>query len=628
MLEMIRKGAQTGFAKVLLALLALSFVAFLGDVRGIGGTPPVATVGGQKIMPSDLERALDNEMASISQRARRQITKTEALQFGLDTRALQGLIARAALDQKASQLGLAVSDAAAAESLVRDPSFQTVDGRFDRQGFNNFLRQIGVRERDFIELRRREEVRLQLTDSIARAIVTPYPLVEAVYNWREETRVIEFFTLDSEKTATVPDPDVAKLKEVYEASKTQFTAPEYRQLQVLLAGVEDLKGRVEIGDEAIAKAYDETKDTYATPEQRRIQQIPFKDKAAADAAKAAIMAGKNFMTVAEEMKLKDTDIDLGLVKKSALLDPKIADAAFKLERNAVSDVIEGKFTMVLLRVPEIIPGKQPTLTDVKDKVREKLQREKAREDARKLRDEVEDLRAAGKPVKEIADLKKLKLVEIPAADASNKTMDRKAAMEHPDADKLVQSGFDTRSGPDRDAVELSDGGYGWVHTAGVTPPRQKPYDEVEADVRKLHITNERNRLMRELTQKLADRITAGEAMSTVAAEHGGKVEKTPAITRTTSPQGLTEPAVKQAFALPVGRGGHTENADRTGRTVLRVAEIAPAAAPAREKLAPLMLDITQQIQADTLDAFIGALQKGAGVTVDEAQLRRVRGVTP
>ncbi len=628
MLEMIRKGAKTGIAKVFLLLLALSFVAFLGDVRGIGGTPPVASVGSQKIMPSELERALENEMATISQRARRQITRTEAVQFGLDNRALQGLIARAAIDQKATSLGLAVSETAAAESLLRDPSFQTVDGRFDRFGFDNLLRQIGIRERDFIDMRRREETRLQLTDSLARAIVTPDPMVEAVHNWREETRIVEFFSLDGEKTVTVPEADPAKLKEFFEASKSQFTAPEYRALEVLLASVEDLRSRVDVNDEAIAKAYEETKDTFATPEQRRVQQIPFANKAAADAAKAAIVAGKNFMTIAEEMKLKDTDIDLGLVRRSALLDPKIADTAFKLDRDAVSEVIEGKFTTVLLRVPEIIPGKQPTLADVKGKVRDRLQRDKAREDVRKLRDEVEDLRASGKSLKEIAGLKALKLVEIPAAAAANKTPDGKAALESPDADKLVQSGFDTRSGLDRDAIELTDGGFGWVHTAGVTAPRQKPFEEVEADVRKLYMTTERSRLMRELTQKLAERITAGEAMAAIATELGAKLEKTPPITRTTAPQGLTEPAVKQAFALPVGRGGHTDTADKNGRTVLRVAEIIAAAAPTKEKLAPLMLDISQQIQADTLDAFITALQTTAGVTVDEAQLRRLRGVVP
>ncbi len=625
MLEMIRQGAQTTVARIFLFILAASFVLFLGDVRGCARDTGVATVGGVPISQSELDRALENELSRLSQRAGRRITQTEALQFGLDRQALQGLIGRAAIDAKSEQMGLAISQVTAAESLLRDPGFQGLDGKFDTAGFRAFLREIGMRESDFIELRRREATRLQLTDSVARAIITPEPLVKAMHDWREETRIVAFFTLDAETAVTVPEPDAAKLKETYEGAKAQFMAPEYRKLDVLLASVEDLKARIAITDDAIATAYEDTKETFATPELRRVQQIPFKDKAAAEAAKAAIKAGKNFMTVAEELKLTDRDIDLGLINKKALLDPVIAEAAFKLERNAVSDVVDGKLVTVLLRVPEIIAGKQPTLADVRDKVRETLQREKAREDVRKLRDEIEDLRTAGKSSKEIAEAKALKLIEVAASDATNKTMDGKAALDLPDAAALIASGFDTKSGLDREAVDLADGGYGWVLTQATTPTRQKPFEEVEAEVKTLYTTIERNRLMRELTQKLADRLTAGEPLDKVAAELNVKPDKTPAITRITAPTGLTETAVKQAFALPVGRGGHTDTADRKGRIVMRLVEIKPATAPTKEQLAALARELGQQIQIDTLDAFIGALQEQAGVTINEAALRRARG---
>ena len=626
MLEMIRKGASTWTARALLAILALSFVYWGADTRSTRSDfAVVAKVGNQSITQAEIERALELEINAISQRAGRRITPTEARAFGLDRRVLTRLVGTAALDQRANSLGLGLSEETVAENIKRDPAFRGLDGKFDRQGFDQIVRSIGMREREFLALRRREDTRDQLTQSVLSAIVTPKPLLDAVHNWREETRIIEHFSIDGEKAVTVAEPDAGKLKDTYEANKTQFMAPEYRRLNALMLAVDDLKTRMPLTDAEIATNYDETKESFATPERRRVQQLTFKDKAAAEAAKTAIDGGKNFMTVAQELGLKDSDVELGLVTKKALIDPKIADAAFKLEKDKVSGVVEGKFSSVLLRVPEISAGKQPTLDDVKDKIRDKLQREKARAEVRKLRDQVDDLRTAGKSEKEIADAMTLKLVDIAEADSANKTKDGKPAFEHPDASKIIAAGFDARTGVDREPVELADGGLAWVNTLATTPSRQKTFEEVEADVKSLYVTNERTRLLRELAQKLADRLSTGEPIDTVAAEVGAKAEKTLPITRNTSPQGLSEAGVRQAFSIAKGKAAHAEGADRKTRSVLRVADVKAAEPPTKDQVERLTAEVGQQFQIDTLDAFINAVQEAAGVTINEAELKRSAG---
>ena len=120
----------------------------------------------------------------------------------------------------------------------------------------------------------------------------------------------------SDKAVTVAEPDESKLKELYEAGKTKFMTPEYRKFAALLLTVDGLKKQVVVNDEEIASAYEATKETYDKPEQRRIQQIAFKDKAAAEAAKKALTDGsKSFGDVAKDAGAKDTDVDLGLIAK-------------------------------------------------------------------------------------------------------------------------------------------------------------------------------------------------------------------------------------------------------------------------------------------------------------------------
>jgi peptidyl-prolyl cis-trans isomerase D len=629
MLEVFRQGANTWPAKVLLAILALSFVLLFGpgNFNRVITRQPLASVGGAEITDAEFQRAYENEINTLSQRARRRITAEEARMFGLDRRVLSRLVGTTALDSQARALGLALSDESVAQSLQADPNFKGLDGRFDRAGFDALLRSLGMNERAFFAQKRKEDVREQLTGSVLSAIVTPKPIVAAVHGWKEETRVIEHVTIDADKAVTVAEPDAAKLNATYDGNKAAFMAPEYRKLQILLLSVDELKKDIAISDAEIATAYEQTKDSYATPELRRVQQISFKDKASAVAAKAAIDGGKNFMTVAQEAGFKDSDVEIGLVNKKALIDPKIATAAFALDRDKVSDVVEGRFTTVLLRVPEIKPGNQPSLAEVSDRVRDKLARAKAKDDVQRLRDQVDDLRNAAKSDVEIAasTTPKLKIVEVAETDSNGKTKDGKPAFEQPDAQALIAAGFDVKTGTERDAVDLADGGYGWVQATGTTPARQKPFDEVAADVKALYLTTERKRLVQELAQTLSQRLTKGEAIDAIATEVSGKADKTAPVTRTTLPQGLTENAVAQAFALPQGRAGSAETADKKTRILFRVAEIKPAAAPTKEQTDKLVAELGQQIQIDILDAYVAALQDKVGVTINDAELRRLAG---
>jgi peptidyl-prolyl cis-trans isomerase D len=309
MLETLRKGASTWLARALLALVAVSFIIWgANNKSGRTDVRALATVGGSEITLTDYQRAFDTELNALSQRAKRRITTEEARAYGLDRQVLSKLVGFASLDAHAKSLGLELSDETLAENLQRDPNFKGFDGKFDKSGFDQMLKNMGLTERGFLALKRKEDVRDQLTGTLVNAIVTPKPVLLAAHAWREESRTIEHVTINGDKAVTIPDPDATKLKETYEANKPKFMAPEYRKLQILLLSVDELKKDVTTTDAEIAASYEQTKDTYATPELRRVLQIAFKSKADAEAAKAAIAGGKNFMTVAQEAGAKPSDV--------------------------------------------------------------------------------------------------------------------------------------------------------------------------------------------------------------------------------------------------------------------------------------------------------------------------------
>lgn len=627
MLDALRRGSTGWVAKILLALLVLSFAIWgVADVFTGYGRGSVATVGDQEIRAEDFQRAFQNELTLIKRQAGRNITTEEARAAGLDNRVLAQLIAWAAVEQHASNLGLALSDEAIVKALMNDPAFKGPDDKFSRAAFENIANQMGLNERGFVALRRRDELRALVTSSLIDSVAISDAEVELLNSWQEEKRVAEHFTINADEAVTVPEPDEAKLKQTYEQNKAQFMAPEYRKLAVLAVSVDSLKDKMDVSDEEIKASYADTKKDYNTPEKRRVQQIAFKDKAAAEAAKKAIKDGKGFGEVAKEAGAQAADIDLGLITKDDLIDPKIADVAFSLKKDEVSDVVEGRFATVLLRATDIREPVNRTLDDVKDKVRDKVAREKASSQLQSLIDQVEENRNLGKPLKEIAEELKLKFLDVPAADRSNNTPDNKLAIALPDASAVLQVAFQSGVGLENDPVELREGGYAWVDVLGVTEPKQKPFDAVKEDVKMLAIDTERARLISELADKLIERAKNGEAMEALAKEAKvTKVDTTPPFTRSTTPHGMSKDAVAKVFTLDKGAIASAPSTNKKSRTIFKVTEVKPAPPADKQVRERIVKELKDQITDEMLSQYVVALQEKLGTKINEAEYRRVTG---
>ena len=629
MLDALRRGAQGWLAKALFAVLIISFGIFwnVADVFRGFGRGSIAHVGPTDITATEFQREFQGLVRSMSERAATRLTNEQALMFRLDRQALEQLVARAAVKTHADKLGLALSDATLVELLRNDPDFAGPDGKFSRMQFDGLLRQIGMSEQQFLALKRDDELRREVTEAMSAAIVVPTPFIDDLNAWREETRTLEHVEVPGSKV-TVPEPDDAKLKETYENNKAKFFTPEYRKVAVLLLTPDELKKDVTLTDDEVKAAYTETKETYDKPERRRLQQIAFKDKATAEAARKDILDGKkNFLDVAKDQGAKESDVNLGMLTKKQLIDPKIADAAFSLQRDKLSDVIDGSFATVLVRAVEIEPGKESTFDEVKDQVRDKLAKQKALSHIQERFDLVEEGRNAGKTLKEIASEQKLRFIEADAVDESNKTPDGKTGLDYADASDILKEAFHTSPGIAHEAVELPSDSYGWFDVISITEKKQKDFDAVKAEVKTLYMDTERARLLNELAQKLVDRLKGGEAFAKVAADAGGKPDETDMLKRVMSPPGLTADAVKQAFGLPKGGAGYAETSDRAGRVVFQVKEIVPAATPTPEQSDKLAKELKQQLEGDYLLAYIAALKNDLDVRVNEAELKRATGAS-
>src|SRR5204862_6920117 len=90
----------------------------------------------------------------------------------------------------------------------------------------------------------------------------------------------------------------------------------------------------------------------------------------ASGARGRVTSGMSFDDLARERNLNLADVDLGMIAKSAIIDPAVADAAFSLPSGEVSQPVQGRFGVALVKIGKIEPGTMPPYEIVAAQVKE------------------------------------------------------------------------------------------------------------------------------------------------------------------------------------------------------------------------------------------------------------------
>jgi peptidyl-prolyl cis-trans isomerase D len=408
MLDGMRKISQHWIGRailsVLFGLLIVSFVVWgVGDMfRGFVPNK-VAEVGGQSISTQQYQSSLQTVMFRIQSRTRRNLTSAQAHELGLDRQVLGNLIADAALDVRAASLGMAISEASMVAAVRSDPSLQDASGQFNPALFDQALRDSGLTERGFFVAQSRAYMRQQIETPLIDGLAAPKPLVDLLARVEAQTRAIDYVALPPSAAGDIPAPADDALKAYFSERKDQYRAPEYRALEILLVDPTTLANPADVSDDDAKADYDKVRDArFATPEKRKLQQIVFPDQASADDAEAKIKAGASFDDIVKARNLKASDVDLGETTKAAMFDQTIADAAFALPQDGVSEVVKGQFGPAIVRAVSVTPGGAKTFDEVKDTLKKEIAAERVAGQVQTIHDKIEDARVSGKTLAEAA----------------------------------------------------------------------------------------------------------------------------------------------------------------------------------------------------------------------------------
>ena len=615
---------------VIMGGLVISFAIWgIGDIfRGFGANS-VAKIGGTEITIPQFQQYYQDKLQQYGRQAGRPISPDQARALGLDRQILGQLVAETTFDEQAKQLRLGLSDTDIAQRITSDPNFLGPDGKFDRQRFEQLIRNAGFSEGRYVDEQRRVLLRRQIAQSVSGELKVPSATLASINQFRNEKRSIEYVALTQAQAGDIPAPTPEVLAKYFDERKVLFSAPEYRKLTLLAVTPADLAKPDAISDADAKKYFEQRKASYGTPERRELHQMVFPKPEDAAAARDRLAKGLTFADLAKERGINQADTDLGMATKSDIIDPAVADAAFALKSGDISAPIKGTFGTVLVQVGKIEPGTQKTYEDVAPQIKLEMAESSAKTQINNLRDKIEDDRASGATLAETAKKLGLKSIAIEAVDRAGRGPDGKPVADLPKAPDVVSAAFTSDVGVDAEALPVPGGGFLWYDVTGINKSHERGLDEVKEQVAARWRDDQVAGRLQAKADDMLGKLKAGTEFKQAAGENGVTVATASDLQRGKAAGFVPAKVVGDVFKTAKGASASAEGDTPTQRFVFRVTDVIDPPLDANAvDLKQLTTSLQNSFADDIVGEYIAQLENEIGVAINQQALNQVIGGGP
>ncbi len=611
---------------VVMGVLIVSFGVWgIADIFKGFGQSSLAKIGSTEISIEQFRQIYTDKLQQLGRSFGRPLTMDQARAFGLDRQVLQQTIAEAALDEEARRMGLGQSEAETMRMIYSDSNFKGLNGQFDPARFQGAIRQFGYTEQRYLAEQRRVGLRRQIAGTISAGLEPPKLMVDALTRFQNEQRSIDYLKLDAAQAGTIDPPSPEALAAYFEDHKTQFRAPEYRKLAFVVINPEEIGKWTDVSDEDAKKVFEQRRDKIGTPEKREVSQMVFPNEEEALTARSRITGGLSFDDLAKERNLNLTDVDLGLITKSAIIDPAIADAAFSLPSGEISQPVKGQFGVALVKIGKIEAGVTPTYESVAGQVKKELATERARVKVTEIQNKMEDERSGGSNVVEASQKLGLTAVTIDAVDRSGRLPSGQPVGNIPQGLDVVSQAFNSDVGVDNDPIQFR-GGFVWYDVLGITPSRERPLDEVKDQVEAKWREDQISVKLRAKATEMVQKLEQGGTLAAEASAIGSKIDTATGFRRDASLAGVPSSVITAAFRTPKDGVGQTPDAGGSAWIVFRVTDVTvPQVEANSDEMKKLKETLQRGLTDEQTAQYITKIESEIGTTINQAAFAQVTG---
>lgn len=557
MLQSMRQGAQGTTAKVIIGLIILSFAAFgLETLLPGGAGTSVAEVNGEEISPFALQEAVTQQKRQLVNILGEDIDPAMLDDERLQPRALESLIQRALLLQKASELRLVASDGQVGKSITSIDAFQ-LNGNFSPEAYKSVLANAGYTPERFRRMQAEDIILTQLQTAVSESEFVTERELSATANLVAEERDVRYLVIPEGGLVASGALSDDALREYYEAHQSDFLKPEQVVVDYILLTPEDF--RTEADEETVRQQFESVRDEYTVSTQSRVAHIlliPAEDESDADFARR-VAAVSERLALAEAFAdiAKELSDDIGSASQGGALGftdgtafpEEMESAIANLQMpGEVSGAVVTDAGTHFIRLEERVDGDSVSYDDVKDELQRSIESAEAE---RKLLLAVEELRDLVFNAPDLAGPASAVSGKVERSQAFSRGLGSGLFAEVSLRDVAFSSEV-FEEGNNSEVVELSGKRFAVLRIAEIKPSQVAPFGEVEAEIGKRLSADLESAALRAMELRAEQELIGGATFEDVAETLDLEWRVELATTRLASQ--LPRPVLEAAFAMPAG----------------------------------------------------------------------------
>ena len=629
MLTTVRRLSKSWFAAIIVGLLIIGLtVVGMFDPMRFDFSSAVIKTGDREVSQPEFRQIIDNLNDRNAESTGQRFTMTELVESGQHLQVLEGMAGEEGILAWAWRVGLRPArDLVAAQIRQQRAFFDPVTGQFDEDAMTQALAQAGLTPAQFEDELRDQIAAAHYDAGVAAGLRLPRVYGAVLAAFGGETRDGRWIMLAPSDISGVANPTDAQLTALLNELADQVREPEWRTVTLVRFTPAAAVAGVEVSDQAIQDRFNFQRDSLGTPETRSFVTLTAANAQGARIIVQRLRAGEDPAVVARSLNIEPVAYENQ--PRGAVADARVADAAFGLAADAVSDPVQSELGLVVIQVTSITAGRVATLAEHREEIEQSLRLEQARVRVSEMVERYVDLREGGTSLRDAAGQAGGEVVTLPPFSAEG-MLPNGQPLGAPEV--LYEAAFETAPNGDSDIIDAGDDEYFALHVDEVTEARMPTINELRPQLTQFWRNREIGRRMQERGNAIAERIRGGEDIVTVARAEGLSVTTRENVGRDPGegPGALGQGIVEGLFGQ--GRGEvFSGPADQTGRFVIGVVDdiSAPVAALAGEQAEQVRRPLTAQAwQQEIQPATRATARREMDVRTYPDRARAALGVPP
>ena len=632
MLQTFRDFAEKKIVRFIFALFLVVPFGFFGIdyyFRSPVGGDTIASVGRQAIGQVDFDNAIRQQAEMYRQQFRGQFDASLMDNPEIRRSVLDRLVNEKLVTIATEKSGVHVSDKQLGERIMNEPFFQ-VDGKFNKERYDNIARSQGLTPVGLDERLRRDYAQTAFRDSIAATAFVPKATLDGFIRLSEQSREVSVITLTPDDYLSKVKVTPEQVKAYYDGHAAEFTIPEAVRVEYVELSLDSLAARAAVKPEEVKQVYDEqlAAGKLSTKEERRASHILITvapdakpaDRAAAEAKATEIAAQvrKNPSSFADIAKKQSQDPgsavqggDLGFFGRGAMVKP-FEDAVYGAKKGDILGPVKSDFGYHVIRVTDIKAAKEKSLAEASPEIEANLRKAAASRNFPDTSEQFSNLvYEQSQSLKPVAE--KLNLAVQQSAWIS-KGVTAPAPFNNPKLQAEIFSPATLKDKRNTSAVEVAPNVLISAHLLEHKDSELRPFDAVKAGIEK--------RLQRDEAAKLASQDGEAKLKDLQAGKDAGVLKWPPALAVNRQKSGGLFPSViDKVFRvdpkkLPAYTGVETPG----GYSLVQVSKVIELETVDDAKRAALSDRLRDAVAAAELESSLASVREKVGVSVRKGAL--------